>query len=242
MKSSKISFSNAIALLVLALLATSSFKLETYAFSMSFTQKILENKQYVTVEGEVYFKRQGGILTTRLLKPFESVTIVNADGEMKNYDVRENVLIQSNSAFTSSESSYFWYFLNGSYGDLGLNQTGYVIKGTKLSDGLLITTWVPKEGFNSGIQKIELVHEKNLPIYIEFTGPKNKLLGKIFFSSFQKVGGLTLPQKITEIAYKGKSDSVVTSKSYFNPKINKDVDLDYLDFKIPANAKVVSGK
>jgi beta-mannanase len=51
-----------------------------------------------------------------------------------------------------------------------------------------------------------------------------------------------LPLKITEIAYQDKGDSTVTSKTYYNPKINKEVNATYLDFKIPANAKVVSGK
>jgi outer membrane lipoprotein-sorting protein len=215
---------------------------DTQAISLSFTQKILEKKKYITVEGEVYYKKQGGVLTTRLVKPFENVTIINANGEMKNYDVKENTLMLSSSALTSSESSYFWYFLNGSYNDLGLPRLGYVIMGTRTEHGVLVTTWVPKEGFNSGIAKIELVHEKSLPIYMEFTGPKNKRLGKIFFSSYQKVGGLSLPLKITEIAYKEKNDSVVTYKAYSNPKINKEVNLNYLEFKIPANAKLLSGK
>ncbi len=214
----------------------------TKQLSLNFTTKILEKKKYVTVEGEVYFKKQGGVLTTHFLKPFENITIVNIDGDMKNYDVLENTLMQSSSALTSSESSYFWYFLNGNYNDLGLPKLGYVISNTKVEDGVIITSWVPKAGLNSAISKIELVHEKSLPIYLEFTGPKNKSLGKIFFSSYQKVGSLSLPAKITEIAYKDKGDSIVTTKSYFNPKINKDVNLTYLDFKIPANAKVVSGK
>lgn len=230
------------ALLAASVLGSSFLVNAPYAISLSFTQKILEKKKYLTVEGEVYFKKQGGLLTTRLIRPFENVTIVNSDGEMRIYDVKDNTLMQSSSALTSSESSYFWYFLNGSYNDLGLPKLGYVIKSTGTEDGMLVTSWVPKEGFNSGIAQIELVHEKSLPIYIEFTGPKKKKLGKIFFSSYQKVGSLSLPLKITEIAYKEKNDSVVTYKVYSNPKINKEVNLNYLEFKIPANAKLLQGK
>ncbi|MDI9340039.1 MAG: hypothetical protein QM534_05645 [Sediminibacterium sp.] len=210
--------------------------------SLNFTSKILENKKYITVQGDVFFKKQGGVLTTHLIKPFENVTIINADGEMKMYDFQENTLMISSSALTSSESSYFWYFLNGNYNDLGLPKTGFVIKGTQVSDGMLITTWVPKAESANPIQKIELVHEKNLPVYLEFVGPKSKVLGKIFFDGYQKVGNLQLPFKITEIAYKSKSDSTLITKVYSNPKINTEVDAKYLDFKIPANAKVVSSK
>ncbi len=228
--------------LLVAVACFSFYLNKTEAISLSFTSKILENKKYITVEGEVYFKKLGGILTTHLTKPFENVTIINANGDMKNYDVLDNTLIQSSSALTSSESSYFWYFLNGNYNDLGFPKIGYVIKDTKVEEGVFITNWVPKPGMNTPIQKIELVHEKSLPIYVEFVGPKNKALGKIFFSSYQKVGTVNIPLKITEIAYKEKNDSTVTIKTYSNPKINSEVNLTYLDFKIPANAKVVSGK
>ncbi len=224
------------------IIASSFYINKTDAISLSFVSKILENKKYITVEGEVYFKKQGGVLTTRLIKPFENVTIINADGEMKIYDVLENTLMQSSSALTSSESSYFWYFLNGNYNDLGFPKLGYIIKDTKVEDGVFITNWVPKAGLNTPIQKIEMVHEKSLPIYVEFIGPKNKTLGKIFFSAYKKVGTINLPLKITEIAYKEKNDSTVTTKTYSNPKVNTEVNLNYLDFKIPANAKVVSGK
>lgn len=217
----------------------SSFYLKTEAISLSFTSKLLENKKYIVVEGEVYFKKKGGILTTHLTKPFENITTVNASGDMNIYDVKENTLMRSSSAQNSSESSYFWHFMNGNYNDLGLAKNGYVIKTTKEEDGLLVTTWVPKMGFSTPISSIEMVHEKSLPVYMGFMGPKNKALGKIFFSSYKKIGDVPIPLKITEISYKQKGDSAVTAKTYSDPKTNEAVSAVYLDYKIPANAKVV---
>jgi outer membrane lipoprotein-sorting protein len=214
----------------------------TDAIGLSFTSKMLENKKYVTVEGEVFFKKQGGIMTTHLRKPFENVTIVTASGDVKNYDVPDNTVILSSSAYTSSESSYFWHFMNGNYNDLGLKKLGYVIQSTTTDEGALVTTWIPKAGANVPLSKVILAHEKSLPVYMEFVGPKQKTLGKIFFSSYQKVGSASIPFTITEIGYKEKGDSVVTAKTYSNPKINAQVDPKYLDFKIPSNAKVVSDK
>jgi hypothetical protein len=231
-----------IAGLCIVLLAFNQTSAVVKQLSLSFTSKILENKKYITVQGDVFFKTQGGVLTTHFIKPFENVTVINAEGEMKNYDVLSNTVLQSSSALTSSESSYFWHFLNGNYNDLGLQKLGYVIKDTKQEDGALLTNWVPKAGMSSPILKIELVHEKSLPIYLGFIGAKNKTLGKIFFSSYQKIGNLNIPLKITEIAYKDKKDSTLTYKTYSSPKINKEVDLTYLEFKIPTNAKVVLGK
>ncbi len=210
--------------------------------SLRFTSKILENKKYITISGEVYFKKETGLLTTHLTKPFENVTIVNADGDMKNYDFQDNTVMLSSSALTSSESSYFWYFLNGNYSDLGLQKTGFVIQNTRIEDKMLITNWVPKAGSVNPIARVEIVHEKNLPVYLGFIGAKEKPLGKIFFSSYQKIGNLNIPLKITEIAYTSKTDSTLVAKTYFDPKLNSDVDLNYLNFKIPSNAKVVSKK
>lgn len=225
-----------------AFLFLSSFYIRTEAIGLKFRSRLLENKKYINVEGEVYFKKKGGVLTTHFVKPFENVTVVDANGDMNIYDFKDNTLMRSSSALNSSETSYFWHFLNGNYNDLGLAKTGYVIKTTKQEDGLLVTTWVPKAGFSTPIQSIEMVHEKSLPVYLGFAGARSKPLGKIFFSSYQTVGDVPIPMKITEISYKQKGDSVVTYKVYSDPKINTAVDVTYLDFKIPANAKVVSGK
>ncbi len=212
---------------------------ETRQISLEFNSRILEKGKYISVSGHMYFRKSDGILTTRLIKPFENVTIVNAAGEMKIYDPAENTIIQNHSALNSSESSYFYHFLNGSHNDLGYGKAGYVISSSRLEKGLMVTNWVPRKGYSTPISSIELVQEKSLPIFVCFKDNRNKVLGKIFFSSYQKVGGLQLPLRITEIMYKEKKDSVITTKQYSNPRINEPADAVWLDFKIPANAKVI---
>ena len=215
---------------------------DTRQISLDFSSRILERGKYVSVSGQVFFRKTDGVLTTHLVKPFENVTIVNAAGEMKIYDPIANTIIQNHSALNSSESSYFYHFLNGSYNDLGYGKAGYVISGTRLEKGLMITNWVPRKGFSTPISSIELAQEKSLPIFVSFKDNRNKLLGKIYFSSYQKIGSLQLPLKITEIMYKEKKDSVITVKHYSNPKLNQAADAAWLDFKIPANARVIETK
>ena len=207
--------------------------------SLEYNSRILEKGKYITVAGEVYFRKSTGLMTTRLTRPFEMVTIVNSQGEVKIHDPSANTLVQNRSAMNSSEGSYLWHFLNGSYNDLGLAKTGYVIKTSKPEDGLMVTTWVPKQGFSSPIGKIELVHEKSLPVYIGYMDHQGKMLGKMYFSAFTTSGDVVFPSKITEIMYRSLRDSVITTKSYSEPRINNEVDLKYLDYKIPANAKIV---
>lgn len=214
----------------------------TKQLSLSFSSKILQKGKYVSVEGEVYFKKNGGILTTHFTKPFENITIVNAMGELKVYDPRDNTLVQNFGALNSTETSYFWHFLNGSYSDMGLAKNGYLIKNTRVEDGLLITNWGPKPNSSVPIANVELVHEKNLPVFVGFKNNKNKFLGKIFFSSYLKAGDVSFPSRITEISYLEKGDSIVTTKTYTAPKINAAVNTFYLNYQVPFNAKIIAPK
>jgi hypothetical protein len=210
--------------------------------SLDFKSRILKKSKYINISGEVYFKKSGSVLTTHLFTPFESVTMIDANGDVTNYDFKENSFSQSSSALSSSESSYFWFFLNGRYNDLGLPKIGYVIKETKTDEGFFVTTWVPKSGLQTPVLRIELVHEKSLPVYLEFIGAKNKKLGKIYFSNYSKIGKLYLPLQINEFAYIEKGDSIITTKTYSNPKTNEDVKSNFVDFKIPKNAKIINIK
>lgn len=209
--------------------------------SMDFTSRILEKGKYLTVAGEVYFRKNDGLMTTHFTKPFENITIVNASGEMHVYDPKENTVMLNRSALNSTEGSYLWHWLNGSHNDLGVSKTGYVVESSKFDQGMMVTRWVPAPGRSTPVAVIEIAHEKNLPVYAGFMNARGQYLGKLFFSSYQKAAGITFPAKITEISYRGK-DSTVTSKLYSNLKINQAVNSLYLDYKIPANAKVATAR
>ena len=231
-------------LLVIAfLLALCSFRQNhgVSQVSMDFTSRILENGKYLSVSGEVYFRKSDGLLTTRLTKPFENITVVNAAGEMRIYDPRANTVVLNRSALNSTESSYFWHFLNGTHNDLGLARNGYAIKSSRIDQGMIVTTWEPSPGYSTPIASVELVHEKSLPVFLAFRNNRRQLLGKIFFSAYRKVGNLQIPGTVTEISYKGK-DSSVTSKKYSNFKMNGDVNAAFVNYRIPANAKVVTAQ
>ncbi len=209
------------------------------SLSMEFEYKILENKKYVVTKGEIFYKKEGGILTTRFTKPFENITIVNNKGEVKNYDVKDNTLMLSNSDFSVSNLSYLVFFINGNLNDLGLAKSGYSVKSSKVEDGMLVSNWILKSGFNSPVANITLVHEKKIPVYIEFSDNKKKILGKVYFNSFAEINKIQMPTSITEILYGDKKDSTITQKKYFNFKTNNQVNPNYLNYIIPRNAKYV---
>jgi outer membrane lipoprotein-sorting protein len=48
-----------------------------------------------------------------------------------------------------------------------------------------------------------------------------------------------MPFTITEFEYLSSTDSIITKRTYSNLKTNMQVDEKFLNFKIPANAKVI---
>ena len=210
--------------------------------SLDFTSRILENGKYITVTGEVYYNVPEKRMTTHLTTPFENITIVNSTGEMKIYDPKDNSVVYSTSDVNSSESSYFHHFFNNSVSDMGLQKLGYKIIDTKIDEGMFVTWWMPKEPAGNPIKRIELAHLKSNIAYMGIISQKEKPLGKVFFSKYEKVGSFNVPLLITEFGYNAKNDSTITKKVYSNPKINEQVNVKYLDYKIPANAKVVKIK
>jgi hypothetical protein len=206
--------------------------------SLDFTCKVLEKGKYISVSGELYYHFSDKRMTTHLVQPFENITIVNSDGEMRNYDPKENTVMVSVSEINSSESSYFYHFFNQASSDMGLQKLGYKVENTRVDEGMLVTTWVPKDA-SSAIRKIELAHLKANIMFMGFISARNKYLGKVFFSKHERIGEYTVPMSITEISYTEKNDSVITRKIYSNPKINEQVNVKYANYQIPMNAKVV---
>jgi hypothetical protein len=230
-------------LVVICCVALLSFKQSsesTKSVSLEFTSKILEKGKYVSVQGELYYDIVAKKMTTRITKPVENITIVKVNGEMKIYDPKENTILDNTSTVNSTETSYFHRFFNNEASDMGLQKLGYLIQSTKIDEGLLVTTWAPKPGTANPLKSIELAHQKSKIVYMGLISHKNKYVGKIYFSKYFTVGSISLPGSITEFGYTEKGDSIINKKNYFNGKINNQVNLNYLNYQIPENARVIN--
>jgi outer membrane lipoprotein-sorting protein len=165
--------------------------------------------------------------------------ITNGNGEYKEYDFKNNTVTLLQGIDLSSKNSLFYSFLSGSIGDMGLKSLGYKLINTKVEQKMVITTWVP-EGENSvKTKKAEIVHENYLPIYLAFYDINDKPMHKSFYSNFQQVGSVKMPFTITEFEYLSPTDSVITKRIYSNLKTNAQVDDNYLNYKVPANAQII---
>ncbi len=210
------------------------------SISLDMSAKILNKGKYVAVSGQVFYKKSGGLMVTKFLKPSESVTITNANGEMKIYDVKANTVLQMQGLDFSSDNSFFYYFLCGKTQDMGLKSTGFKLESTKIEDGMVVTQWVPEKGGTNELSRIEMVHEKYKPIYMALYNVQKKVIKKTYYTNYNKIQDISFPLNITEFNYDIKGDSTITRRLYSNVKTNKEVDETYLNYKIPSNAKVLA--
>src|ERR1700741_547558 len=176
--------------------------------SLDMVSKVLEKGKVLTVKAQVFYKIAGGIMVTHFVQPFENITIANAKGEMKVYDPKDNTLLQMQGFDFSSENSLFYNFFSGKTQDMGLKAGGFQLNSTKIDEGAVVTTWGPMENMQTPVEKIEMVHENYLPIYMAFY-VKNKIVQKTYYSNYQKVAEFNLPLNITEFSYGEKGDSTV---------------------------------
>lgn len=207
--------------------------------SMNLVSKSLQGGNSITTKAEVYYKVSGSVLVTHIFSPVEMLVITNDKGEFKMYNVKENTISQAQAADFSSENSFIHDFLNDNTNDMGLRKMGFQLQNTKVEDNMVITSWLPPLDVSTKMTRAELVHENYLPIYMAFYGKKEKLLSKIFYYNYQKTGELNIPQTITEFQYLPNGDSTITKRNYSDIKINEQVDMKWLNYKIPDNAKTI---
>jgi outer membrane lipoprotein-sorting protein len=226
----------------MAMLAFSSYKLQQQKLdkiSLDLISKTLYQGKSVSLKSEVFYKSVGATMVTHFTSPKEKIVITNGNGEYKEYDFKNNTVTLLQGIDLSSKNSLFYSFLSGSIGDMGLKSLGYKLIKTKVEQKMVITTWVP-EGENSvKTKKAEIVHENYLPIYLAFYDINDKPMHKSFYSNFQQVGSVKMPFTITEFEYLSPTDSVITKRIYSNLKTNAQVDDNYLNYKVPANAQII---
>lgn len=217
-----------------------SFQNAINRISFDFEVKTLKDGKYVTLNGQVYCSTENGKMVTRFTKPAEQIVITNAAGQFRSYDPKNNTILQDEGMAYSSSYSFFYSFLSGKTQDMGLGLQGYTLKNTKSENNMIITTWRPKPDVQGLASKVELVHEQHLPIYMCFYDQKEKPEQKIYYSNYQKTGTVFFPLIVTEFDFIPKGDSVITKRIYANSRINQNVSNEYLDYIIPANAKIIS--
>ncbi len=190
-----------------------------------------------TLKASVFYTSEGK-MACHYIEPYEAVVLNNSKGEFTIYNFSSNSVIQKQNYLMGTETNQLFYFLENNRGDLGLSKMGFTLKETKFEEGLRITVWLPPMQISKEILKVEVAHNKNNPIFLGYFDKKGKAISKVYFYNYQMVGGLNFPSSVTQINYINEKDSIISKTIYSNFKVDKDVDEQYLNFKVPANAKI----
>ncbi|GHS88015.1 hypothetical protein FACS1894201_09420 [Bacteroidia bacterium] len=200
----------------------------------------LSNGKTLTTKAEVYYQVRDNRLVTHFTQPTESVLITNNKGEVQNYDVNQNTVFVYHNSDLASTTNTLFFFLNGQTQNLGLHKIGFRLLKTHREDSLVVSEWEATNPLNT-IQKVNLVYDHLLPIYIDYFDKNGKLLKKAYFSDYYTSKKIYLPQKITEISYLENTDSLITQTFYRNIKEESSANSVYFDYAIPGNAKTIQG-
>lgn len=209
------------------------------AISAKLNTRTVRAGKVVVLNGEIFYKIAGGKMISHYTEPFEQYIFNTSKGELKIYDPKKNTINQQVNFQLGTETTQFYYFFNKYKEDMGLRKMGFVNKVTKFEDKLLITTWQAPPKVEKDIKQVELVHKNGNPIYTKYIDGQNKVIKKIYYADYQKIGNSDFPLTITQIDYISVKDSVIMKTKYSDIKINENVDPKLANYTIPSNAKYV---
>ncbi len=205
------------------------------------SQRAIKGK-IIRVKADIYYAYNEGKMISHYTYPDEYFLISNVKGEVKVYKPSTNqVSIQQNDIF-SIQNDVLYYFVFNKIADMGLKDLSFTLDKTRFENDMMISDWIPPVFLMDRVSRIELVHEKYLPIYTAYYNSKKEIIKKIYYYDYLEKNNFVLPQKIAEIEYLETGDSIVSRKIYSDTRFDKDANSEYFDFKIPGNAKLMNVK
>lgn len=231
-----------IALLVILLITSVSFVLIGDRTSVHLESQRLYKGKVVTINADIYFRSEEGIMVIHYAKPKDYIFMTNSKGEAKIYYPDKNEVVLEQNQLFSSENDVLYSFFKYQSSDLGLREAGFTLSNSQVDKSQTITTWIPPSLNVGEVSKIVLVHENYMPIYVAYYNLKGKPFKKAYYSNYYTSTNTPFPTRIVEIDYLPTGDSIISRKIYSDIRINKDANSTYFGFTVPANAKVIKNK
>ncbi len=205
------------------------------------TSRLLKSGKKIEYNTDIFYHFDKGIMIAHYYEPFEYYMITDAKGEIKMYYPQKNEVYISRDPSKITEHTIFYYFFANRLADFGLRDLGFTIAKTEPRSDIIITHWAPPKEMENTIKSVELVHQKNLPIFMAYYSPKNKISRKIYYYNYtdEKQLPVRFPQKVVEFNYLEDGDSLITQMVFTNIKYGQQANNPNFDFKIPFNAKIV---
>jgi outer membrane lipoprotein-sorting protein len=199
----------------------------------------LINGSKVTEQADCYYFSDNQKMVIHSHEPKEYINIISNKGEIKIYFPKSNELMMQQSSYLSSTKEDLYIYVNNMYDDLGLRVEGFSMIDTKYEGEMMIVNWAPPASHKDKIQKIKIVYENMMPIYSATYNFRGELYKKTYYSNYLINNNIILPQRVTDITYTSKTDSIIRRILYSDIKINDEVDDYYKNYKIPENAKLI---
>lgn len=143
-----------------------------------------------------------------------------------------DVIQNSKPANQLVDFSIFSLALNNDLEYFGLDKTPFAISNVELEEGMTISTWLPKPGYQQNIGKMLLSQKDNRIFGIVSFDRKDEVNSKQFFEDYTNVNGLAFPKKITHFLYTKIGNEIkittfeniivnnYTSEKFYNYSIN----------------------
>ncbi len=203
-------------LILLVSITFFSFSKTSNHIYLKVSSQRLHKNQVASSSYEILVNFDNGEMVMHYSVPEEFYVFTNKLGEMKVYYPKKNeVLIEQNYLFSSENDPIYHFFTNQSM-DLGLTQMGFILKKSELDEHFLVTEWIPPIELMNQIQKVKLVQEDYLPVFISYVDLENNEKQKIYYSDWNMDCIAVYPQRITQIDYIPNNDSIISRKIYSN--------------------------
>ena len=230
--------SQKIFLLSLIVFGSCNFLLAQSGRFISLKQKteILENKNKLTSDIDIFFNNDKLILTKYYHSSPSYIIITNALGEIKTYYPSRNEVTYKQLSEMSTKRNLIYYFANNLTDHLGLADEGYQLVSNFFENQYYVTNWKAPAIQNIN-GNVKMVFDNGLPIYSEHKINDKEIVRKIYYLNYNNFTQFRLPSKIIEINYLPKGDSIISRTVFSDVKVSSSPDNSFFNFKIPEDAK-----
>ncbi len=152
--------------------------------------------------GRVYYDRSYKKMVYNIRFPEKEVWLIQ---DSLAYTYRDGKLIRTDRMNPFIESTIFHKCLEGKLADFGLRDSFYKVGKIEKDGDLVITTWLPPEGFP--FKGSVLTSSKNNDLSgVVILNDKDEVLSRQLFKEYKVVSGLKVPTEIVQALYLGNAE------------------------------------
>lgn len=228
--------------ITLSLFHISTFTLsgQSSRLSVKSVTETLQKGKVLRTTADLYFDLAGGRIINMTHAPDESVSIMTPEGKTSLYYPNRNSYLTIQNLALSSRNNNLWFFLNNEGYDLGLQGMGFKVSGIRQEENYTVTTWQAPLRALREVDKIDLVHENHVPVFLEYRDTKGRTTLKVYYEDYLRIDQWMLPARVTEIIFSTDKDSVIRRSTYSDFRSGKNADPRGFEFVIPANATLMN--